>query len=149
VKESDGLAEIERAMLVIRRRQGKRTLRDAVPVDHIDPAALTWIPTLEVIEEQTPLATVGGVATILGLDSSRVSRIVAAATAAGYVVRVASQDDGRSVHLVLTDAGQKFADYAHAFRREGIRRAMEDWPAIDRTRFVKLMTQFAHALDAE
>jgi DNA-binding MarR family transcriptional regulator len=142
------LAAIERAMLVIRRRQSKRSLRAMAP-DHLDPAALSWVPALEVIEELEPVATVGAVASTLGLDSSRASRIVSAATTAGYVVRVASQADGRAVHLTLTPKGKKFIGYAHDFRREGIRRAMESWSTADRARFVELITSFTEALDTD
>src|SRR6218665_3786562 len=136
--EQDGaLAAIEQAMLVIRRRQGRGNLRQAVPRDHVDPAALTWIPALEAIEELAPAAPVRTVPPPIALEAPRASRIAAAAASAGYVERVASQTDGRAVHLILSPAGQRFVDYAHAYRRGAIDPAMRDLEPGERARFVE------------
>lgn len=147
--EQRQLAAIERAMLVIRRTQGKNKLSDVMPPRHLDRNALRWIPTLEAIEELEAGATVKSVATLNGADASRTSRVVAAATQAGYIERRASQSDGRSAILALTSAGKKFVAYAHQYRRKLIAQATVAWSAEDRGQLAVLLERFADALDHE
>ena len=52
------------------------------------------------------------------MDASRGSRIVAEAVKAGYVRRVASQEDGRRIHPELTPAGQAVVDATRRTRAE-------------------------------
>ncbi len=67
---------------------------------------------------------------------------------ARYVSRVASQSDGRRVHLELTAAGNGFVKYAHRYRQDLIRRAMEDWTESDRGQLAVLLARFTDALRA-
>lgn len=52
-------------------------------------------------DQSDPEVSVGLVAARLGIDPSRASRQVAAAIKSGYLRRVASQADGRRIHLEL------------------------------------------------
>src|SRR5689334_1994081 len=75
------------------------------------PVDLEHVAVVDAIEEGSELpgheVTVGDVAERLGIDPSRASRVVTAAIKAGYVRRLASQDDGRRICLELTPDGQR------------------------------------------
>jgi DNA-binding MarR family transcriptional regulator len=93
--------------------------------------------------------TVGLVGERLGLDPSRASRLVAQAIQAGYVVRVASQADGRRIRLELTQEGHELAQAGHRFRQAVFGRLMSDWSDRDRQNFARLLTRFTDALAEE
>jgi DNA-binding MarR family transcriptional regulator len=86
--------------------------------------------------------SVGTVAEYLGVDPSRASRMVADALRGGYVKRVASQADGRRMHLELTGAGRKLLRTASRFRRHFFSKEMESWPDRDCVEFARLLTKF-------
>lgn len=147
--ESSPLKAIERSMTVVRRRQNRRSLRELADLQSWDRNDLALIPALEAIDDHGSDATVGAVASILGLDPSRSSRMVSAAIEAGYVTRVASQSDGRRVHLRLTAQGAALVTYAHEYRQKMIDRAMRGWSQRDRDQFARLLTRFTDALNAD
>jgi DNA-binding MarR family transcriptional regulator len=90
--------------------------------------------------------SVGLVATRLGIDPSRASRQVAAAIRAGYLRRVASQADGRRIHLELTELAEDIAEAAHRSRQRLYAELMRDWSATDRATFAGLLGRFTDAL---
>ena len=144
------LAAIERAMVRIRRSQTRRTLgrlatRDLG--DAVDLAQLDAVLAVDVGPEQPGQeVTVGLVAERLGVDPSRASRLVAAAIRAGHLRRVASQADGRRIHLETTDAGREVAEAAHRARQALYDRLMRDWSQRDRREFARLLGRFTDAL---
>ncbi|WP_427887209.1 MarR family winged helix-turn-helix transcriptional regulator [Kribbella sp. GL6] len=136
----DPVAAVEAAMITIRRRQTRRTLA---------PQAGT--PTQDVLDAieaaaPTPLG-VNAIATALGVDQPRASKLVAAAVKAGLIRREADQADGRRTNLVLTPAGQAQLDAAHTHRRTHFAAAMHDWTPTDQQTFATLLTRFMTALD--
>ncbi len=146
MKDSKNLKSIEQSITVIRRRQNQRTLSELADLQGCDQRDLALIPALEVVEEQGPEATVGTVASALGLDPSRASRLVSIAVDARYLSRVASQSDGRRVHLQLTATGERFVRYAHGYRQGLIERAMKGWSQPDRDQLAVLLSRFTDAL---
>ncbi|HEY2593524.1 MAG TPA: MarR family transcriptional regulator [Chloroflexota bacterium] len=128
---------------VTRRELGKRMapllgdgdLSHVMAVDAVDEAS----------EDSRGGVTVGTVAERLGVDPSRASRLVASAIRAGYLARVASQDDGRRSLLQLTEAGRALVETMHAHRQAEFGRAMRDWPERDRQEFARLLTRFTRA----
>lgn len=142
------LAAIERAMIRIRRRQARRALGRAATEGLEQPPNLDHIEVLDAIDEgggAEPEATVGDIATRLGIDPSRASRAVKAAIDAGYVRRVASQGDGRRICLELTDEGQGIVDHAHRFRQTLYDRLLNGWSKRDRNELARLLTRFTDA----
>lgn len=144
------LAAIERALVRIRRSQGRRTIgRLAVArLDHrVD---LGQLDAVFAVDEGPGVdggdVTVGRIADRLGIDPSRASRLVAAAIRAGHLARVASQADGRRVGIALTDSGRAIAEAAHGSRRAFYDRLMRDWSDRDRQDFARLLTRFTDAL---
>jgi DNA-binding MarR family transcriptional regulator len=146
VRNGANLKAVEQAMTEIRRRQGRRSLRELADLQAWGRDDLSLLPALEVIEEEAGKATVGSVATLSGLDLSRASRAVSAAVKAGYVMRVASQSDGRSTFLRLSKDGERFTRFAHKYRRARIDEALIGWSQRDRDQLARLMTRFTDAL---
>jgi DNA-binding MarR family transcriptional regulator len=147
------LAELDRAMLRIRRSQTRRSLNRIAARASECPPDHSAIAVADAVDEGPPepgtQVTVGLVAERLGVDPSRASRLVTAAIDAGYVRRVASQRDARRIGLELTDAGRDALDAAQRFRQAMFGRAMHDWTEHERTEFVRLLSRFTDAfLDA-
>lgn len=130
---------IERAMIVIRRRQTRRTLAADEPSGQA-------FDVLDVVEDATE-PTVSTVAAALAVDQPRASKLVAAAVAAGLLRRVADQTDGRRSLLELTDQGRELLDRAHDRRRGAFDRAMTGWSETDRITFARLLGRFVDGLD--
>ncbi|MBF6236872.1 winged helix-turn-helix transcriptional regulator [Nocardia otitidiscaviarum] len=137
--EVDDVDLIERAMVAIRRRQNRRSL--APPGEPTGQA----FDVLDAVES-LPDATVSTVASALGADQPRVSRLITSAVDAGYVQRVADQRDGRRSRLALTDAGLAVVTAAHHRRAQTFAAAMAGWTAAERTQFATLLTRFVERL---
>jgi DNA-binding MarR family transcriptional regulator len=149
VRNGANLKAVEHAMTEIRRRQGRRSLRERADLQAWGRDDLSLLPALEVIEEEAGKATVGAVAALSGLDLSRASRAVSAAVKAGYVMRVASQADGRSTFLRLSKEGERFTRFAHKYRQARINEALDGWSQRDCDQLARLMTRFTDALRRE
>jgi DNA-binding MarR family transcriptional regulator len=163
-RDSDEDTEaVERAMVAIRRRQSRRTLarlaaarQDARPgrrrgttaAASARGAGAEVLDVIEEAEESGQRATVTSVASALGIDQPRASKLVAAAVAEGLVRREADQADGRRALLVRTPAGRRLSAEVHAFRRQVFGEAMAGWPAADRGEFARLLTRFVESLGA-
>jgi len=144
------VAAIEWAMVRIRRSQTRRTLGRLTTRDLGGPVDLAQLDAVFAVDEGPDLpgqeVTVGLVADRLGIHPSRASRLVAAAIRAGHLRRVASQADGRRIHLELTDAGCELAQAAHRSRQALYDRLMRDWSQRDRQQLARLLTRFTDAL---
>ncbi len=149
-KEDLAVAAIERALVRIRRSQARRTLGRQASGLPADAADLNVVSALDAVDEG-PAAprqevTVGLVAERLAIDPSRASRIVAAAVQAGYLRRVASQADGRRIHLELTHAGQQLIDSVRQYRQEHFAKLLHDWTSHDRDELARLLAKLAETL---
>jgi DNA-binding MarR family transcriptional regulator len=149
VRDGIHLKAIEQAMTEIRRRQTRRSHRELLDLQAWGRDDLLLLPALEAIEELGDEATVGAVAALVGLDPSRTSRIVGAAVTAGYVVRLASQSDGRSAFLRLSEEGGRFTRFAHEYRQSRIAEALAGWSHKEREQLATLMARFTAALHRE
>lgn len=148
--DDPSLAAIERAMNRIRRRQARRTIGKAAVQTLDQPINLEHVAVVDAIEEGLEApgqeVTVGDVAERLGIDPSRASRLVSAAIKAGYVRRLASQEDGRRICLELTPGGLDVVKHAHRQRQALYDHLMDDWSSQDRSEFARLLTRFTDAL---
>jgi DNA-binding MarR family transcriptional regulator len=148
------LAEIERAMIRIRRRQSRRALgKRAVESQPLD-LDLQQMAVVDAVDEgataQVDGVTVGQIAERLGIDPSRASRLVSATIVSGFIRRTASQQDGRRICLELTDQGRDVVRNAHRSRQALYGRLLQDWDPADRAEFARLLSRFTDALaDAE
>lgn len=140
----DPVAEIEAAMIAIRRRQARQAYaREAGSAAKDDSTQ----QVIDAIEGSVEPLGVNGIAEALGVDQPRASKLVAAAVAAGLIHREADQLDGRRTNLVLTETGQDRLDAVHRFRRARFATAMDDWPDADKAAFAALLTRFVAGLD--
>jgi DNA-binding MarR family transcriptional regulator len=144
------LADIERAMIRIRRRQSRRALGKFAVQSMSGELDLQQIAVVDAVEEGAMSAqegvTVGQVAERLGIDPSRASRLVSATINSGFIRRMASQQDGRRICLELTDAGRAVVTDAHRTRQALYGRLLDDWDPHDRAEFARLLTRFTDAL---
>ncbi len=136
-------------MIRIRRRQSRRALGRSVSNSLTEPVDLQLVAVVDAVEEGAELSgnevTVGDVADRLGIDPSRASRVVAAAIHAGYVRRIASQQDGRRICLELTPSGRMIVDNAHRTRQEFYAQLLVGWTTSERAEFARLLTRFTEA----
>ncbi len=90
-------------------------------------------------------ATVGSVAARLGVDPSTASRLVAEAVRLGSIERVASQQDGRRVHLRLTDRGSELLVSSRRFQQAVFEQLTEQWSRRDKYELARLLIKLAKA----
>lgn len=151
-------AEVERAMVAMRRSQSRRALarlarheaqheagRENSRVNSRDAGAHPGtgagaFGALDAVESGA--RTVTEVARALGVDQPRASRLVARAVADGLLVRAADQRDGRRALLALTAPGTDLLARAHRFREGVAAAAMADWTDHERREFATLLTRF-------
>ncbi|MGB9376116.1 MAG: MarR family transcriptional regulator [Mycobacteriales bacterium] len=77
-----------------------------------------------------------------GLDTSTVSRQIAALETQGLVMRQSDPADARAVLLAATDGGIQLLTATRESRSRFVRDVVESWPAADRTELARLLTQF-------
>jgi DNA-binding MarR family transcriptional regulator len=140
------ILRIDRAMVRIRRSQTRRTIGRLMERDLGTRFNMAHSFVVDALDEaRSSLGeepSVGMVAEHLGVDPSRASRMVADALRGGCVRRVASQADGRRMHLELTGAGRKLLRTASRFRRHLFSKEMARWPDRDCVEFARLLTKF-------
>ncbi|WP_331769299.1 MarR family winged helix-turn-helix transcriptional regulator (plasmid) [Embleya sp. NBC_00888] len=109
---------------------------------------LTRNIVLNLVGEAAGRITVGGVAEEMGVAQPVASRAIAACTAEGLLRRVASQQDGRSSLLELTDAGESARrDYA-AEQRRAFEEITAHWSSADRLQFARFLTRYGQDASA-
>ncbi|GAA0227243.1 MarR family transcriptional regulator [Actinomadura nitritigenes] len=147
----EALDAVERNMVKLRRGMSRQRLGRAAIRDHNLPVDVQVLHVVDVVDEGPDgpgqEMSVGLVATRLGVDASRGSRIVAEAVKSGYVRRVASQEDGRRIHLELTPAGRSVVAATRRTRQEHFAKAMRDWSDGERAEFARLLARFVDAYE--
>ncbi|MEW1914364.1 MarR family winged helix-turn-helix transcriptional regulator [Kitasatospora sp. NPDC085895] len=90
--------------------------------------------------------TVGAVAELLGVDPSVASRMVTDNIKAGYLIRAASQQDGRRTVLLLSPEGADLMARFRRHQREAFEYITADWAEHDRLEFARLMLKYVDSL---
>ncbi|MFE7351716.1 MarR family winged helix-turn-helix transcriptional regulator [Streptomyces sp. NPDC057543] len=105
---------------------------------------------LNIVQEHTRESgaeiTVGAVAELLGVDPSVASRMVSDNIKAGYLVRAASQQDGRRTVLRLGPEGTELMSRLRRHQREAFDYITDDWADEDRLEFARLMLKYVDSL---
>lgn len=91
--------------------------------------------------------TVGKVAELLGADPSVASRMVSDNIKAGYLVRAASQQDGRRTVLELSPEGLALMARFRRHQRDAFDYITADWAEQDRLEFARLMLKYVDSLE--
>ncbi|WP_448812047.1 MarR family winged helix-turn-helix transcriptional regulator [Agromyces bauzanensis] len=90
-------------------------------------------------------SSVTDLASAVGVDQPRASRLVQAAVEAGHVRRDVDPADARRSILVITDAGRAALSSLLDHRRGAIERALADFSPDERRQFAVLLARFAEA----
>ncbi|GAA1762502.1 MarR family winged helix-turn-helix transcriptional regulator [Agromyces humatus] len=90
-------------------------------------------------------SSVSDLATTIGVDQPRASRLVQAAVEAGHVRREVDPADARRSILVITEAGRAALSAVIDHRRTAIEQALADFSPDERAEFARLLTRFAEA----
>ncbi|MEU1287738.1 MarR family winged helix-turn-helix transcriptional regulator [Kitasatospora sp. NPDC005856] len=90
--------------------------------------------------------TVGAVAELLGVDPSVASRMVTDNIKAGYLIRAASQQDGRRTVLLLSAEGTDLMARFRHHQRAAFEYITADWAERDRLEFARLMLKYVGSL---
>jgi DNA-binding MarR family transcriptional regulator len=99
-------------------------------------------------ENQDGEVTVGVIGERLAVDPSAASRMVSDCISSGYLVRTASQLDGRRIVLQLTDEGRRMLAEFRRHQRSAFERITRDWPEDDRLEFARLLIKYVDTLAA-
>ncbi|MCP2168075.1 MarR family winged helix-turn-helix transcriptional regulator [Goodfellowiella coeruleoviolacea] len=140
--QDEAVAAVERALVAIRRSQTRRSLSRLAPPGGDQPVDPTLFGVLDVVEDRGEPCAVTDVATALGVDQPRASRLVSRAVDQGLLARRADPADARRSALTLTDSGRAVLTRTHQLRQRVFARVMADWSAADRTEFARLITRF-------
>jgi DNA-binding MarR family transcriptional regulator len=135
---------VERAMIDVRRRQTRRALAASTAGNVV---LFGVLDAVEADEQGSRASSVGSIATTLGVDQPRASRLVARAIEARLLERKADQLDGRRSLLMLTRDGRKQLEAVHEVLRAAFAAAMGDWSPAERRRFASLLTRFVAHLN--
>src|SRR5918993_1678871 len=127
-----------------------RRRTSAVPLD--PPVARTDVRRdllLAIVEEADGLLSVNAVAAALGMERTAVSRLAASCVTDGLVERVASQTDGRSITLRLTQQGREALAGSRHQQRRAFEHITRDWDDDERLEFARLLHKYVAASSRE
>ncbi|GAA0939269.1 MarR family winged helix-turn-helix transcriptional regulator [Nonomuraea longicatena] len=149
-KSDSDVAEIEAAVVGIRRSQRRRTLarlsgRRGEPAGQragLPDAVYELLDVIEAAEANGDALTVTDAAAVLDVDQPRSSRLAGQALQAGLLRREADQFDGRRSLLALTADGRAALTRIRDFRRSVIAEATAEWPEEDLAAFARLLNRF-------
>lgn len=100
---------------------------------------------LNIVAEGPGEITVGDVAGQLQVDPSVASRMVSDCISSGYLLRTASQGDGRRTVLQLTAEGVALRGEFAKQQREAFERITREWPESERLQFARLLLKYVDA----
>ena len=123
-----------------------RRRTSAVPIDPpVVPTDVRRDLLLAIVEESDGLLSVNAVAAALGMERTAVSRLAASCVTEGFVERVASQTDGRSITLRLTPHGREILAGSRHQQRRAFEYITRDWDDQDRVQFARLLHRYVAA----
>jgi DNA-binding MarR family transcriptional regulator len=93
--------------------------------------------------------TVGDLAEDMNVDPSRASRIASDLVERGYLMRAASQADGRRSILVLTDKAQDLFRAFHAAKWQRTMRMYQGWSAEEIVTFARLFGKYREGMERQ
>ncbi|MET9414896.1 MarR family winged helix-turn-helix transcriptional regulator [Streptomyces klenkii] len=84
----------------------------------------------------------------LGVDPSVASRMVSDCISAGYLIRAASQQDGRRTVLNLSPEGRELMARFTRHQRSAFECITAEWTEHERLEFARLMLKYVDSQDA-
>jgi DNA-binding MarR family transcriptional regulator len=141
----DDLARVERELAVLVRhleRLGRQS--DLYQGMGTGRAGYLLLMTLE----EAGSATIGALASALGLDASTVTRQIAGMEAEGLVERSAHPQDRRCSVISASERGQSLLQSMRGRRTDRVDALLEDWTDEDCAGMARLLARFNEALAA-
>lgn len=126
----------------------RRWAAEAISQDPAEQARVQDVLVLDALDAVSARGeiSVSDVAKELGIDHSGASRMIAEATAHGYVAREPSPDDARRMSLSITERGSELQTAAHAWQEETFERLVKGWPVDDVTSLAVYLRRLAGEL---
>jgi DNA-binding MarR family transcriptional regulator len=90
-------------------------------------------------------ASVSDIATAIGVDQPRASRLVADAVMRGLVARNADPVDARRIMVAITSSGRTWLESMRASRRSAVEDALDGFTPEERETFAALLARFVAA----
>ena len=146
MREESTLRDIERAMVRIVRSMGRRDLGRLVERTFGSRIDVSYLQLIEAVDELTGPdegPTIKDIARWLDVHHSRASRQVKDTIRAGFLLRLASQEDARKSPLALSEKGREVADAIHAARAKHLASRLHGFSKTDRKNFAALLERFA------
>jgi len=106
------------------------------------------LAALQTIRRLQPI-TVGAVAKEIHLSQATVTGILGRLEARGLVVRTRGSQDRRSVHVELTEAGEKLVEEAPSLLQQRFHRELSRLQQWERTMILATLQRIASMMDAE
>ena len=131
----------EDALMSLMMALGRR-VRQRQPGDMIDYAAF---PLLKLLSHQGPMR-LSGLASVLGLDASTVSRHARQLEDRGLIERTEDPDDGRASRVAISEAGKTCLAKGFATRRQLMTYALDGWTDDERDTLRELLHRLVQAL---
>lgn len=103
---------------------------------------------LDALAEASSSLTVSEVASAIGVDQPRASRLVQQAVDLGFAQREADPDDARRTRVALTDQGRATLRAFRGERRDAVGEALAGFTDAERSELARLLTKLADAWPA-
>lgn len=119
-----------------------------VPVDPpVSRKDLSRNLVINLVDDAGGTLTVSRLAEQLAIDVSVASRMVSDGISSGYLMRLASQQDGRRSVLQLTLEGAALRDRFRSQQRQAFEYITRDWPGSERLEFARLLLKYSQATE--
>jgi len=137
----EALAAVETELAMLTRTLEGMSRRSTLYAD-LDRSSYVLARTLET---EAPVS-INGLAALVGLDATTVTRQVATMEVTGLVRRKRHPQDGRVSLVELTALGRRRMDAVRRAREQRIERLLEGWSPDDRAAFGRLLGRFNAAI---
>lgn len=131
---------------VVKRELGQRALADlglGLDLSLLDVLMVVWAPVGAGGEDADGEIMVATVATRLGIDPSRASRLTSELIRLGLVRRAVSQEDARRAVLELTEAGTRIVEAVHHYKLLILGNFLKGWTDQELAAFIPLLERFS------
>lgn len=148
MKDETTIRDIARAVIRIARSMGRRDLGRQVERalgSRVDVSFLQVIGAVDELTGPDDAPTIKDLARILDVHHSRASRLVKDAIRAGFLMRLASQEDARKSPLALSEKGREIAEAIHATQAKHFAARLHGFSKADRRNLARLLGRFANS----
>ena len=146
MRDQGVIRSIEGAMVRIARSLGRRDLGRQIERHLGSRVDLSFVQVIGAIDELSgpdSAPTIKDVARLLDVHHSRASRLVKDTIRAGFVLRLASQEDARKSPLALSEKGEAIARAIHASRAKYFVTRLHGLSKADCRHLARLLERFA------